>query len=150
MEQTNLLMITFMLLGILLCVRAEQRDFTRPVHYLLPGIAFTLATLVKFTALPLIALYLVLLARKTLYPLMSEAPKVRHLRWRATILLKVCSAGVAIGLVILLCYGPFFIGHSIKDMRQSFLIAAIFQSGGTFYTQHYCRMGNDVWYTGTR
>lgn len=115
----DLFMITFMLLGILLCVRAEQRGFTWPVHYLLPGIAFTLATLVKFTALPLVALYLVLLARKTLYPIMSEANKAMRLQWK-TAIIKVCAAGTAIALVVLLFYGPFFIGHSISDIVQSF------------------------------
>jgi len=115
----DLFMITFMLLGILLCVRAEQRGFTRPVYYLLPGIAFTLATLVKFTALPLIALYLVLLARKTLYPIMSEANTAMRLQWKAA-LIKVCATAVTIGLVVVLFYGPFFIGHSIPDIVNSF------------------------------
>jgi hypothetical protein len=115
----DLFMITFMLLGILLCVRAEQRGFTRSIHYLLPGIAFTLALLVKFTALPLIALYLVLLARKTLYPGIREANKATRLQWRNAIG-KLCVAGIAIGLVILLFYGPFFIGHSISNIVNSF------------------------------
>lgn len=115
----DLFMITFMLLGILFCVRAEQRGFIRPIHYLLPGVAFTLATLVKFTALPLIILYLVLLARKALYPIMSEANKVMHLQWRSAIL-KVGVTGIVIGLVIVLFYGPFFIGHTISDIINSF------------------------------
>ncbi|MEO8972359.1 MAG: hypothetical protein ABI406_12255 [Ktedonobacteraceae bacterium] len=115
----DLFMITFILLGILLCVRAEQRSFTRPVSYLLPAIAFTLATLVKFTALPLIVLYLVLLARKTLYPIMSEANKAICLQWKSAII-KVCAASIATGLVVLLFYGPFFIGHSISDIVNSF------------------------------
>lgn len=115
----DLFMITFMLLGILLCVRAEQHGFIRPIHYLLPGVAFTLATLVKFTALPLIILYLVLLARKALYPIMSEANKVMRLQWRSAIL-KVGVTGIAIGLVVLLFYSPFFIGHTISDIINSF------------------------------
>ncbi|HLJ35394.1 MAG TPA: hypothetical protein VKU38_17195 [Ktedonobacteraceae bacterium] len=115
----DLFMITFMLLGILLCVRAEQGGFTRPIHYLLPGIAFTLATLVKFTALPLIILYLVLLARKTLYPIMGEANRAIRLQWKSAII-KVCYAGIAIGVVVLLFYGPFFIGHSVSDIVNSF------------------------------
>ena len=115
----DVFMITFMLLGILLCVRAEQRGFTRPMHYLLPGIAFSLATLVKFTALPFIILYLVFLARKALYPTISEANQVMRLQWKSA-LLKVCSSAIAIALVVLLFYGPFFIGHSVSSIINSF------------------------------
>ena len=115
----DLFMIMFLLLGILLCVRAEQRHFTRPLHYVPPGIAFTLAALVKFTALPLIVLYVVLLARKTLYPVISEANARLRLQWR-TAILKVSVVVVAIGLVGVLFYGPFFIGHSITDIINSF------------------------------
>ncbi len=115
----DLFMITFMLLGILLCVRAEQRSFVRPLHYLLPAIAFTLATLVKFTALPFILLYLVFLARKALYPIASEANKAIRLHWKSA-LLKTGSATIAAGLVVLLFYGPFFIGHSVTSIINSF------------------------------
>lgn len=115
----DLFMITFMLLGILFCLRAEQRDFKRPIHYLLPAVAFTLATLVKFTALPLIILYLVLLARKALYPIIGKANKVMRLQWRSAIL-KVGVTGIVIGLVIVLFYGPFFIGHGISAIINSF------------------------------
>src|SRR5450755_2569401 len=60
------IMVSLLLLGIWFSLRAEQQNFARPARYLLPIIAFTLATLVKITALPLIALFLVLLARKAL------------------------------------------------------------------------------------
>ena len=63
----DIFMVTLILLGILLCLHAEQRHFARPSHYIPPVLAFTLAALVKFTALPLIALFLVVLARNILY-----------------------------------------------------------------------------------
>jgi hypothetical protein len=115
----DLFMIAFMLLGILLCVRAEQRSFVHPLYYLPPAIAFTLATLVKFTALPLVLLYLVFLARKTLYPIANEVNKAIRLHWRPA-LLKTGSAAIAAGLVVLLFYGPFFIGHSFSSIIHSF------------------------------
>ncbi len=114
----DLFMIMFLLLGILLCVRAEQQQFSRPLQYIAPGIAFTLAALVKFTALPLIMLYMVLLARKTLYSTF-EASGYPRLQWRETIL-KVGVTVVSVGLVIVLFYGPFFIGHSITAIISSF------------------------------
>src|SRR5947208_5375284 len=67
----DVFLVTFILLGILLSVRAEQRSFTSPRSYLLPIVAFTLAALVKFTAAPLVAFFVVMLIRHSL-PL-SEA-----------------------------------------------------------------------------
>jgi hypothetical protein len=116
------LMITFMLLGILLCLRAEQHNFARPLHYLPPIIAFTLAALVKFTALPLILLYLIFLARSTLYPvpLASLANQQKaSLLWGA-MFFKVLLAAVTGSLLGILFYAPFFIRHSIYDIVHSF------------------------------
>ncbi|MFL5626906.1 MAG: hypothetical protein ACJ788_15090 [Ktedonobacteraceae bacterium] len=119
----DVFMITLILLGVLFCARAEQHAFARPLHYLPPVIAFTLAGLIKFTALPLAALYLILLARKTLYGTSSAAFKSNKLvswQWKPAFL-KVLYTGITSGLVIVLLYGPFFIGHSIPDIINSFL-----------------------------
>ena len=116
-------MITFILLGMLFCARAEQHGFTRPLQYLPPVVAFTLAGLIKFTALPLAVLYLILLARKTLYRTTSDATKsqkVASLQWKYA-LPKVLFAGITSGLVIVLLYAPFFIGHSIPAVITSFI-----------------------------
>ncbi len=116
-------MITFILLGMLFCGRAEQHGFTRPLQYLPPIVAFTLAGLIKFTALPLAALYLILLARKTLYRTTSDtikSQKVAPLQWKYA-LPKVLFAGITSGLVIALLYAPFFIGYSIPAIITSFI-----------------------------
>jgi hypothetical protein len=119
----DVFMIMFILLGMLFCARAEQRGFTRPLQYLPPVVAFTLASLIKFTALPLVALYLILLARKTLYRTTSDtvkSQKLAPLQWKDA-LPKVLFAGITSGLVIVLLYAPFFIGHSIPAVINSFI-----------------------------
>src|SRR5947209_17289181 len=106
----DIFMVTLILVGILLCLHAEQRHFTRPSHYLPPVLAFTLAALVKFTALPLIALFLVVLARNTLYSAQPASPtneKNVSLHWKS-MFLKVLLACIAAGFVGLTFYAPFW------------------------------------------
>jgi hypothetical protein len=112
-------MVTLLLLGVFLWLRAERSvraSSLSPRHYLPTILAFTLATLIKFTAAPLVVLFLVLLLRKTLYPASPHLP----LRWRHALqtiaLAALCSAFLAIAL-----YLPFWIGHSPYAIVQSFL-----------------------------
>jgi len=114
----DILMITLVLLGILLSFRAEKRNFSRPVYYLPPVIAFTLAALVKFTALPLLAFFVVLLAFRTFVP--SQGTREGYLgSWRST-LSKVLVSCTVSGLLALIFYAPFWIRHSVHDIVQSF------------------------------
>jgi len=118
----DIFMVTLILLGILLCLHAEQRHFARPSHYLPPVLAFTLAALVKFTALPLIALFLVVLARNTLYSAQPASPtneKNGSRHWKS-MFLKVLLACIAGGFVALIFYAPFWLGHGIREIVQSF------------------------------
>ena len=112
----DLLMITFMLLGILLCVRAEQRGFAHARDYVPPIVIFALAVLVKYSALPLVFFYLVLLVRKSVSNNQSERT---NQQWRAA-LGKGIIAAVADGVVVAVLYGPFFIGHSLSAIVASF------------------------------
>lgn len=116
----DILLVTFLLLGILLCIRAEQRGFTQPGDYLPPIVAFTLAAMIKFTSIPLIIFFLVLLARRALYQVSSDAQKSVALYWRSATL-KVLFAGLTSGVLALALYAPFWIGHSISAIKQSFL-----------------------------
>lgn len=50
----DIVMITLILLGILLCTRVEQGNATPFGNYLLPAITLTLAALIKFTSLTLL------------------------------------------------------------------------------------------------
>ncbi|MHB8599268.1 MAG: hypothetical protein ACYDER_20955 [Ktedonobacteraceae bacterium] len=119
----DILMATFLLLGILLCFRAEQRGFTRPANYILPVVAFTLSALIKFTTLPLIIFFLVLLARKTFYATSTDRATVRQEalpRWLSTCI-HVFLAGLMCGLTMLAFYAPFWIGHNLVEIVRSFL-----------------------------
>jgi hypothetical protein len=113
-------MITFLLLGILLCVRGEQRGFARFVDYVLPAVAFTLAILIKYTSLPVLVLYLALLVRKS-WPASAPSPRLPRLssrHWAA--LLRAGIAGVISAGIGLLAYAPFWIGHSLTAIVYSF------------------------------
>jgi hypothetical protein len=118
-------MMTFVLLGLFYCVHAEQYDLLqRPTwhSYLAPILAFSLATLVKFSAAPLIALYLVLLARKTCLAY-AESHQGSHTPWYTFIpaLLKtIVPAGVISLIVLLGLYEPYWFGFGLKDAIYTF------------------------------
>ena len=112
-------MITFILLGIWLSLRAERKNFTRISGYAPPLLAFTMAILIKFTNAPLVILFIFLLMRRTLMET-HEQPGVlrgRHMLLHASI------ASVLCGLTVLLFYAPFWIGHSVSAIVRSFSLA---------------------------
>lgn len=119
----DVFMVTFLLLGIFFSIQAEKKgQLTRPRGYLPPVIAFTLAALVKFTTLPLIALFIILLAWRALRPALSNAVSFREIvsrHWRPA-LQTICIASLTSVLAALALYGPFWIGHSIQSIRSSF------------------------------
>jgi len=118
----DILMVTFVLLGVLLSARAEQNAITRFRYFVAPLVVFTLAALVKFSAIPIITLFIVMLFWKTFYakPVVPDhRPQSVLTRWRAA-LFTVLSASFVSSAVALLFYGPFWIGHSIKDIAYSF------------------------------
>jgi hypothetical protein len=119
----DVFMVTFMLAGILLAVRADQRgQLTQLRGYLLPIIFFTLAALVKFTTLPLIALFIILLACKVLHSAASTSQTLRETfsqRWKPAVI-TVITAGLSSACVALVFYAPFWIGHSFQAIANSF------------------------------
>ncbi len=119
----DVFMLTFILLGIYFIVCAQQRNtLTSPRGYLPPIIAFTLAVLVKFTALPIIALFLVFLAWHALRgdaATTAEARTPGTLQWGKA-LTPVIIASAAAAALALAFYGPFWIGHSVSAIRNSF------------------------------
>lgn len=119
----DLLMVTFILLGLLLWLRVERRG-TGALYardYLPPLIAFALATLIKLTGALFIALFLILLARRALYP--ASAPHTHaglaDPQWRFALRVIILAATVSVGL-ILVSYAPFWIGHSPSAILLSF------------------------------
>ena len=115
----DVFLVTFILLGVLFSVRAEQRSFTSLRGYLLPIGAFTLAALVKFTAAPLIAFFVVMLVCRSLPP-WKEAHEGER-KSRGTPPLKVLFAGVVSAGIALAFYVPFWVGHSLQDIVRSFV-----------------------------
>jgi hypothetical protein len=118
----DIFMITFILLGILFAVRAEKRGFGHLRNYVLPVVAFTLAALVKFTAAPLIVLFIITLIIYQLRLASSPSGSFREsLHYRGEPALRAAlSASIISGVVVLLFYGPFFIGHSVHAIIASF------------------------------
>ncbi len=143
----DVFLVTFMLVGIWLSVRAEQDSFTSPRSYLLPIVAFTLAALVKFTAAPLIAFFLVMAVRRGVLRgsqhfsgMWSSQPgrlpggqrqlvcaKLSAFCLRGgqakgfrNTLVKVLFAGLISPVIVLGFYAPFWVGHSIQDIVRSF------------------------------
>ena len=121
-------MAVFMLLGILLTIRAGKRGFTRPANYLPALCAFVLATLVKFTSFPLIFIFLIVLAIEALeLPVLTgslgslnlRSIQLRSLNWREGIK-HLLIGGLTCAFMFVLFYGPFFIGHNLGAIARSF------------------------------
>ncbi|HEY1349429.1 MAG TPA: hypothetical protein VGF67_07395 [Ktedonobacteraceae bacterium] len=112
------LMMTFVLLGILLAAGAEKRGLIlRPRGYLPVVAALSLAVLVKFTALPLLAGLLLFLGCKALRPSMQSPCTLGN--WRSALPV-VLSALLSALLLALLCYAPLWVGHSLQSIQASF------------------------------
>jgi hypothetical protein len=109
-------MVTCLLLGILLTLRAEQNAFQHTFPVLAPVIPFTAAVLIKFTAAPLLAFYVVLLSFHLLRADTSLPVKQR--------LRMILSRGIGVCLfassLVLVAYTPLWLGHTVRDMLTSF------------------------------
>jgi len=121
----DVFMVTFLLLGLLLSARAEtggQDSRMRLRTYILPLIAFSLAALVKFSAVPMVAIFILALCCKALQPAPSQTKGERNpLRWRFALLTTLTASCISAGLALAL-YSPFWMGHSIKDIVNSFIL----------------------------
>ncbi|MBA2284021.1 MAG: hypothetical protein H0W02_00910 [Ktedonobacteraceae bacterium] len=118
----DVFMVTLLLLGFLFCIRAERRGITRPRNYLPPVLFFTLAGLIKFTCLPVIALFIAMLFYRALRPAPSDTNSARQVTvwcWRPAILTTVI-AGAFSGCIALAGYAPFWVGHSVSQIVGSF------------------------------
>jgi hypothetical protein len=116
-------MVTLILGGILCWIQREQKQTTTvpSIRIYLPSLCcFTLAALIKFTAVPLLVLFLVLLGRKRLYAdQSSDMSEHAELQWfaaiRTIVIGGIISAGVALAF-----YTPFWIGYSSRAIIGSF------------------------------
>lgn len=118
----DVFMVTFILLGILLTVRAEQKGSFYLRNYLLPLITFILSALIKFITIPLILLFLILLAAKVLRSSSSTTLTFRKTlfrRWQPALTTILVASSISI-FIDLLFYIPFWLGHTIPDILFSF------------------------------
>ncbi len=114
-------MLTCMLLGVLLCVRAEQDAFVHARYYLPPIVAFTGATLIKFTAAPIIGFYLILLARHVLTnaALYRESGYMHNQSLKFIALRKVFNAILVCICLTVILYTPLWLGHTLHEIVDS-------------------------------
>ena len=113
----DVFMVTFLLLGLLLCTRAElQKTLMRPRGYIPPLIAFTVSTLIKFSAAPAVAVFIIALF---CYVLRFTRQQDGRLSWRPALMAGVTASCISAGLILVL-YGPFWLGHSLADIVNSF------------------------------
>lgn len=118
----DVFMMTFVLLGIFLAIRAERRGYVSRMSGYLPTTAvLTLAVLVKFTALPILIIYLLFLVCSALRPLPDENREFRQAlrNWRPALRMLLSSGLLAIAIALLL-YGPFWLGHNLLAIVKSF------------------------------
>ncbi len=113
----DVFMVTFLLLGIYLCARAEQRhQFFSFRGYAPAMLAFTLAFLVKFSAAPAIAVFVIALFCAVLR---SSLDYRQPLAWRTAFMTSCKAIALSLALTLLL-YGPFWLGHSLEAIATSF------------------------------
>ncbi len=117
----DIVMVTCLLSGIALCVRAEQNGFLRARQYLPPIVVFTCAALIKFTAAPIIVFYLVLLARRVfIYKQLAGQQEQTYFRNRWLVMLRVVSSATFLSCCLAsILYVPLWFGHSLHDIAIS-------------------------------
>ena len=113
----DVFMVTFLLFGLFLCTRAEMRGaLMRPRGYVPPLLAFTFATLIKFSAAPAIAVFIIALF---CYVLRFNRQESGRLSWHPAVMTGIIASCISAGLILVL-YGPFWLGHSLADVVNSF------------------------------
>lgn len=110
----DILMTMFVLLGILWAMRAEGSVAFHFRYYIPALIAFMLAVLVKVTIIPIVALFIIMLFLKTTFPVAKMGK-----RWPVALLYMFFAGSICV-IMLLLFYGPFWIGHSFKSIMYIF------------------------------
>ena len=115
----DVFMLTFILLGLLLSARAERKGATRLRDSIPALVAFTLAGLVKLTAFPILA-FPVLKLCWNIYKVTAPTTRTGRIhRWGIALVAGLLASMVSIAFA-LVCYAPFWLGHSIQQIAFSF------------------------------
>ena len=115
----DVFMLTFILLGLLLSARAERKGATRLRDSIPALLAFTLAGLVKLTAFPILAFPVLKLCWNTYKATTPTTLTGRIHRWGIALVAGLLASMVSIAFA-LVCYAPFWLGHSIQQIAFSF------------------------------
>ena len=108
-------MMLCVVVGVLLSLRAERDSFTHAKYYLPPVLAFTVATLIKFTVAPILALYIVLLIFRSVQ---NSSSLIRRQAWLSSVYKGSSVAFVSVVLIVLL-YIPLWLGHTPYEIATS-------------------------------
>lgn len=112
----DIFMVTFLLLGFYFCARAQQKGtFLQWRGYLPPLIAFTAAVLVKFSAAPVLPVFVLAVGFATIQADSQNGKLV----WQRALQSAVIMTAIFV-VIALVCYGPFWIGHSLQDIVRGF------------------------------
>ncbi len=101
--------------GVLLSLKAERNNFSYVKYYLPPAIAFTMATLIKFTVAPMLVLYIVLLIVRTLQ---NASSFPRRQAWLSSLYKGGNVTLVSVVLIVVL-YIPLWLGHTLSEIATS-------------------------------
>jgi len=108
----DIFMVTFLVLGFYWLAKAEHdKTFLQPRGYLLPMLGFTLATLVKFSAAPALAVCVLAL----FFARLQADRKAGSIVWWPALRSALIATGSSLAMIIVL-YAPFWIGHSFHDI----------------------------------
>ncbi|GCE27044.1 hypothetical protein KDA_25280 [Dictyobacter alpinus] len=112
----DVFMVTFMLLGFYLSARAERAGtFLQWRGYIPAILAFTAAFLVKFSAAPVLAVFVLALFFATI----KADSKNGKLTWLPALRSAIIASCVFL-IMSLVFYGPFWIGHSPSEIIHGF------------------------------
>lgn len=112
----DVFVVTFILLGLWLCARAERERMTQLCAYVLSLVAFTLAVLVKYSVAPVTAIFILVLFIRT-FGCRGER-QIRAVIVACINALVACCISLSIVLAL---YSPFWIGHPIPVIVDSFV-----------------------------
>ena len=118
----DVFMLTFILLGLLFSVRAEHSGATRQRDAVPALVAFTLAALVKLTAIPIIVFFILKLFWNTYDTTASTSGTGKRDwagRWRAALSIALFAITICVSIA-LVGYAPFWLGHSLREIVGSF------------------------------
>jgi hypothetical protein len=127
----DVFMLTFLLLGLLLSARAERRGATGLRGTIPALVAFTLAALVKLTAIPIIVFLIVKLFWNS-FEVRGQAPHLPYTNvvmrpYRASLTRQAQGAGLAPALaimisagIVLVGYAPFWLGYNMRQIVTGF------------------------------